>query len=147
MAQIRNVDGLVMGQTGNNPFVCGTRMISNGKGTPGGQYRYTIAAGNPVLYINIRYYINISQTNAPSEDFWCTQFISVGLFFDTAGNGQQVFTADWRDAAYIGYGHVISNRQADAYFWSTDPNSFPGSFASTAFLWSNRWDLITITLL
>lgn len=147
MAQIRNVDGLVMGQTGNNPMIMGTRMVSNAKGTPGFHYRYTIAGGNPLMHIYARFYISLSQTNVPSEDFWTTQIAALGTYFDTNGNGQQTGTQDWRDSSYVGYGHSLSSRQADVWFWSTNPSDFPAAISSVAFIWCNRWDFLTISLL
>ncbi len=146
MAQIRNIDGLVMGQSGANPMIMGTRMISNAKGTPGYQYRYTIAAGNPLIHIYTRFYLSLSQTNVPSEDFWTTEIASMGTYFDTNGNGTQTGAQDWRDSAYVGYGQTFSTRQADSYFWDTSAG-FPVSISTVAFIWCNRWDYVTVSLL
>jgi len=139
MTQIRNVDGLVMGQTGANPLVMGTRMVTNAKGTPGYQYRFTIAASNPLIYIFTRYYRSLSQNNAPSQDFCPTEVISLAAYFDTSGNGSQISAQEWRDGSYVGYGNTFSTRQADVYFWDTT-NSFPAALSTTALIWCNRWD-------
>ncbi len=147
MAQIRNVDGLVMGQSGANPMIMGTRMVTNAKGTPGYQYRYTIASGNPLIHIYTRFYLTFSQTNAPSEDFWTSEIASMGTYFDTSGNGTQSGAQDWRDSTYVGYGQIMSTRQADTYFYSTSTSAFPGAFSSVAFIWCNRWDYVTVSLL
>jgi hypothetical protein len=146
MAQIRNVDGLVMGQTGNNPMIMGTRMVSNAKGTPGFQYRYSIAGGNPIMHIKARFYVDISQTNVPNEDFWTTQISGLSTYFDTSGNGSQGVAQEWRNNVYVGYGHSFSSRQADIYFWDTSA-SFPVAISTVAFIWCNRWDFLTVSLL
>jgi hypothetical protein len=147
MAQIRNVDGLVMGQTGNNPMIMGTRMVSNAKGTPGPQYRYTIAGGNPIMHIKTRFYLSLSQTNVPSEDFWTTQICSLSTYFDTNGNGQVGVSLDNNDNVYVGFGQSFSTRQADAWFWNAGDNGFPVAISTVAFIWCNRWDFLTISLL
>jgi len=146
MAQIRNTDGLVMAQGGGNPVIMGTRMISNAKSTPGYQYRYTIAGGNPTIHIYTRFYVSLSQTNVPSEDYWTTEIASMGTYVDTAGNVTQTGAQDWRDSSYVGYGQTTSSRQADTYFWDTS-NTFPASISTVAFIWCNRWDYVTVTLL
>jgi hypothetical protein len=146
MAQIRNVDGLVMGQTGNNPMIMGTRMVSNAKGTPGFQYRYTIAGGNPIIHIKARFYISLQQTNVPSEDFWTTQISGLSTYFDTNGNGSQGVVQDWRDNAGVGCGHSLFSRRADVWFWDTGAG-FPVAISTVGFIWCNRWDFLTISLL
>ncbi len=147
MTQIRNVDGLVMGQTGDNPVIMGTRMISNAKGTPGYQYRYTISGGNPRIHIYTRYYISFSQTNVPSEDFCTTEIAALGLHFDTNGNGTYTGEQSWRDSSFVNYGHALSTRQADTWFLDPSTSAFPGSLSTVAFIWCNRWDYVTVSLL